>query len=90
MGASLSKKACVAMCLLSSVAGENPWSIRFGTCSEPNAPDSTDCCTFLGDYAGAPLSRIGACASESGVLDLSMKRITGLPADVFAGMGSLQ
>jgi hypothetical protein len=47
-------------------------------------------CTFSGDYAGAPLVRAGSCPTQGGVLDLSGKGITSVPADAFAGMVKLE
>ena len=54
------------------------WTVAFGNC------------TFSGDYAGAPLVRAGSCPTQGGVLDLSGKGITSVPADAFAGMVKLE
>jgi hypothetical protein len=80
MGASLSKKACIALCLLGSVPATHaaPWTVVFGGC------------TFSGDTNGAPLARAGVCPNEVGQLYLSYKSINSLPESVFAGMENLE
>jgi hypothetical protein len=47
-------------------------------------------CTFSGSYAGAPLVRAGSCPTQGGILDLSDKGITSVPADAFAGMANME
>ena len=80
MGASFSKKACIALCLLGSVRVTHaaPWTVGFGDC------------TFSGDTDGAPLARTGECPNQMGSLDFQNKGIMSLPEGVFAGMGKLQ
>jgi hypothetical protein len=50
------------------------WTVAFGNC------------TFIGDYAGAPLVRSGSCPTQGGTLDLSRKGIKSVPPQAFAGM----
>ena len=53
------------------------WVVTFGGCS------------FSGDSAGGPLVRAGSCPTQAGLLDLSNKNITAVPANAFDGMPSL-
>jgi hypothetical protein len=84
------KKACVAVCLLSTVPATTAWEYSFGNsgCWDGAAP-GPDCCIFSGDSAGA-LTRTGECPSEIGYLDLSGRVITSITDGVFTGMGKLQ
>jgi hypothetical protein len=79
MGALLSKKACVALCFLSSVPASTAWTQSFGGC------------TFSGtDGVSTLVSRTGECASQDGTLVLQNKKINGFDDGVFANMGKLQ
>jgi hypothetical protein len=53
------------------------WVVTFGGCS------------FSGDSAGGPLVRAGSCPTQAGLLDLSNRNITVVPANAFEGMLSL-
>jgi hypothetical protein len=55
----------------------NPWKVEFGGC------------TFSGDSDGAPLMRTGSCPTMSGLLDLSSRGITSVPANAFQGMSQM-
>jgi len=57
----------------------------------PSGPWSQTCggCTLSGDYDGAPLTRMGSCATDCTTLLLSGKGITSLANDPFAGMDAL-
>ena len=65
-----------ALVLLSRTSAA-PWTRTFGNC------------TFTGDSDGAPLVRAGSCPTQTGTLDLSVKRITLLPANVFQNMANM-
>ncbi len=85
------KKACVAVCLLSTVpATTAQWQYWFGNwgCWD-GAASGPDCCIFSGDSAGA-LTRTGECTSASGDVNLNNMGITSISAGVFANMGQLQ
>ena len=62
---------------LSSRTSAAPWTRTFGNC------------IFKGDTDGAPLVRAGSCPTQTGTLDLSVKGITLLPANVFGGMANM-
>ena len=53
------------------------WSVTFGGCS------------FSGNMNGGPLVRAGSCSTQAGLLDLSNRNITAVPANAFQGMPSL-
>ncbi len=64
-------------------AQSQPW-----TQSWPGTPPG---CTFSGDYAGAPLVRIGgSCATQNAGLSLENKGITSVKAGDFQGMGKME
>jgi hypothetical protein len=54
-----------------------PWKVFFGGC------------VFTGDTAGAPLVRQGSCPDVAGTLDLSDRKITVVPVNVFQGMANM-
>ena len=53
-----------------------PWTVQFG-----------QWCTFSGDYDGAPVARSGTCPAATGMLELSGKGITAVPAETFDDCG---
>ena len=63
--------------LLSLLSCAHAWTQRYGGC------------TFSGPDNGGALVRSGSCPSETDTLDLSGRKITSVPADTFADMGSM-
>jgi hypothetical protein len=66
--------ALLGLLAASRSASALPWTVPFGGC------------IFRGDYDGAPLVRSGSCPTLVGLLDLSSRGITLVPADAFEGM----